>query len=119
MATSSAVVAESWKEKAAKKKASILEQNPDRWRLSKADLKRARRQQDLIGPFIRSFLTPETIRIISLDTADIVAALQNGELTAVQVVTAFCHCAAVAHQIVRLPLSSTHSLSVSVIFPVC
>jgi amidase len=111
MATSSAVVAESWKEKAEKKKASILERIPDRWRLSKADLKRARQQRDLTGPFIQSFLPPEVIKIISLGAADIVAALQNRELTAVQVATAFCHCAAVAHQIVRLSLSSTLSLS--------
>ena len=111
MMTTSTLVAESWEERAANKRKNILEQIPDEWRLNATDLERASKQLDLTGRFIQSLLTRETVEITSLDTVDIVAALQRQEYSAVQVVTAFCHSAAVAHQIVR------HTLSVS-LFPV-
>ena len=109
MMTTSTLVAGSWEERAANKRANILEQIPDEWRLNATDLERASKQLDLTGRFIQSLLTRETVEITSLDTVDIVAALQRQEYSAVQVVTAFCHSAAVAHQIVR------HTLSVSLL----
>ena len=109
MMTTSTLVAESWEERAANKRKNILEQIPDEWRLNATDLERASKQLDLTGRFIQSLLTRETVEITSLDTVDIVAALQRQEYSAVQVVTAFCHSAAVAHQIVR------HTLSVSLL----
>ena len=49
---------------------------------------------------IRLVLDAQTIKITSLDTAAIVVALRRREFSAVEVVTAFCHAAAVSHQIV-------------------
>ena len=91
---------EPWQERAAAKRASILESIPKRWKLTQADLSRASKQRDLTGSFIQEFLATETIAIISQETEAIIQSLQKQEVSAVQVATAFCQAAAVAHQIV-------------------
>lgn len=93
-------VTESWEQRAQNKRESTLNCIPSKWRLKISDLDRAGRQRDLTGHFIEGFLDPETVQITALDTTEIVAALQNRTLSAVQVTTAFCQTAAVAHQIV-------------------
>ena len=92
--------APSWQEKAAAKRASILQSIPEKWRLSASDLERAAKQRVLAGGFIQGLLGEETVAITIRETPDIVTALQKRELSAVQVATAFCHAAAVAQQIV-------------------
>jgi len=98
--TSLSTTSESWEEKAQRKRESILAGIPKEWQLSTGDLERAQGQRDLTGPFINSFLTPETVAIISRDPCEIVALLQERNLSALQVATAFCQTAAIAHQIV-------------------
>ena len=89
-----------WEAKAAAKRASTLNKIPLEWRLSPEDLERASVQRDLTGPFIQGFLKVGDISIISMDSVPLVSALREGTLTAVQVSTAFCKTAAIAHQIV-------------------
>lgn len=94
------IEATSWEVKAAAKQAGTRAKIPPSWRLSAGDLQRAKNQQDLTGPFIRQFL-PENVNIItSKDSLELVESLRRGDLTAVEVATAFCKTAAVAHQIV-------------------
>ena len=91
-----------WEARAAAKRASTLEKIPWRWRLSPKDLERAAEQQNLTGAFIQQFLDEQDISIISMDSVPLANALMEGTLTAVQVTTAFCKTAAVAHQIVSI-----------------
>lgn len=89
----------SWEALAAAKRASTLAKIPQPWQLDPAQVDEAKRQRDLTGAFIQRFLQPGDTAIVSRDTADLVCAIKNGEHTAVQVTTAFCKTAAVAHQI--------------------
>lgn len=102
---------ESWQAKAQRKRDQILQGIPEQWRLSRTDLERAALQRDLTGSFIQSFLDQETIEITSLETNEIVRSLQDRTLSALQVTTAFCQAASVAHQIVRPPALATSSAS--------
>ncbi|KID87241.1 general amidase [Metarhizium guizhouense ARSEF 977] len=93
------IEATSWEVKAAAKRAGTWAKIPPSWRLSPGDLQRAKNQRDLTGPFIRQFL-PEDVNIItSKDSLELVESLRRGDLTAVEVTTAFCKTAAVAHEI--------------------
>ncbi|KAI0882064.1 amidase [Annulohypoxylon maeteangense] len=90
---------ESWKAKAAAKRANTLAKIYPQWRLSPGDIERASTQRDLTGPFIQQFLDHGDISIVSMDSLPIVNAIKQGSLTSLQVATAFCKAAAVAHQI--------------------
>ncbi|KAF5127739.1 Acetamidase [Metarhizium anisopliae] len=93
------IEATSWEVKATAKRAGTWAKIPPSWRLSAGDLQRAKNQRDLTGPFIRQFL-PENVNIItSKESLELVESLRRGDLTAVEVTTAFCKTAAVAHQI--------------------
>ncbi|GAW20091.1 hypothetical protein ANO14919_095870 [Xylariales sp. No.14919] len=89
----------SWQARAAAKREDTLNKIYPKWRLSPIDLARAKEQRNLTGSFIQQFLQAEEISIISRDSIDIVEAIKKGELTAVQVTSAFCKAAAIAHQI--------------------
>ncbi|KAH6889261.1 amidase signature domain-containing protein [Thelonectria olida] len=89
----------SWQAQAAAKRADTLSKIPLQWRLSPADLEKAAEQRDLTGAFIQSFLDPDDICIISMESVPIVDAVKKGQISATQVTTAFCRAAAVAHQI--------------------
>lgn len=90
----------SWEVRAAAKRADTLNKIRPQWRLGPADLAEARKQRDLTGPFIQQFLEADEISIILRDSVAIVEDIKRGHLTAVQVTTAFCKTAAIAHQIV-------------------
>ncbi|KAI0205858.1 amidase signature domain-containing protein [Astrocystis sublimbata] len=89
----------SWEALAAAKRANTLEKIPVEWRLSPTDLAEAKEQRDLTGPFIRKFLGANVTSIISKDSTQLVEDISAARLTAVQVTSAFCKTAAVAHQI--------------------
>lgn len=91
---------EAWKEKAAAKRTATLSKIRAEWRLSSDDMDRAKQQLNLSGPFMQQFLDDTEISITQLDSVPLVEAIKSREYTAVQVATAFCHRAAVAHQIV-------------------
>lgn len=85
-----------WEARAAAKRADTLNKIYPRWRLSAQDVKRASERRDLTGPFIQGFLSQQEISILSMDTVPIVNAIKQGQLTSVQVATAFlqgcCRC---------------------------
>jgi amidase len=94
-----------WEVKSAIKRADTLSKIPEQWRLSRADIERARAQRDLTGDFIGQWLDPETKKIVAMDSQSIVHDIRYKKLTAVQVCNAFCHSAAIAHQLVGYPTS--------------
>lgn len=89
-----------WETKAAAKRSSTMARIQAAWKLSSHDLQRAKTQRDLTGPFVKQLLAEDDISIISKDSVDLVECLRHGSFTAVEVTTAFCKTAAVAHQIV-------------------
>ncbi|KAK0622386.1 amidase signature domain-containing protein [Immersiella caudata] len=93
------VPAESWEARAAGKRARTLAKIPRAWRLDPAQLNSAKRQRNLTGAFINRFLQPREIEIVSQDSVELTRAISNAEISAVEVTTAFCKTAAVAHQI--------------------
>ncbi|EKJ74561.1 hypothetical protein FPSE_05311 [Fusarium pseudograminearum CS3096] len=88
-----------WESRAAAKRAEVLDKIRPEWRLSPKDLERARQQRDITGPFIQQFLDERDVSVTSMTSAPILKALGEGKLSAVQVASAFCKRAAVAHQI--------------------
>ncbi|KAK4142635.1 Acetamidase [Dichotomopilus funicola] len=88
-----------WEARAAAKRASTLARIPQAWRLDPAQLDEAKGQRDLTGAFIHRFLQSRDIEIISQDSLELTRAIGSAKLTAVEVTTAFCKTAAVAHQI--------------------
>ncbi|SPQ25315.1 e2c75827-595e-449a-97b6-d64331a02715 [Thermothielavioides terrestris] len=88
-----------WEVRAAAKRASTLEKIPPEWRLTPAQLAEAANQRDLTGPFIQKFLSAEDVAIVTKDSVEIVKDIKAKKLSALQVTTAFCKTAAVAHQI--------------------
>jgi amidase len=55
-----------------------------------------------VTEYIRQFLTAREIEITEVDAADIVAKTSSGVWKAREVAEAFCHRAALAHQLVRI-----------------
>jgi amidase len=99
----------SWQEKAAVKRAATNAKIPQKWRLTKADLDRAKEQVQLTGPFIQSFLAEAERDIVGHDAPALVKKLASREYTALQVAEAYCKTAAIAHQIVLYPSSLERS----------
>ncbi|KAI1125900.1 amidase signature domain-containing protein [Nemania abortiva] len=89
----------SWMARAAAKRADTLNKIPPEWRLGPADLAEAEKQKDLTGPFIQQFLDADEISIVSNDSVQLVEDIKAAKLSAVQVTSAFCKTAAIAHQI--------------------
>jgi hypothetical protein len=93
----------SWEAKAAAKRSETLAKIPPEWRLSAADLDKAKQRRDLTGPgrpFIEDFLTPQETAVVEQNAHALLTQLRQGEYSAVQVTSAFCKAAAIAHQIV-------------------
>lgn len=96
------MTAESWQDRAAAKRASILAEIPAEWRLDKADIERAEKQRVLAGPFIEQLLGADTLSIVGKDSVPLADGIKNGTYTSEQVTAAFCKSAAIVHQIVRI-----------------
>ncbi|KAJ4312584.1 hypothetical protein N0V84_009867 [Fusarium piperis] len=89
----------SWEARAAAKRAATLAKISQSWRLGSEDLDRASQQRDLTGSFINGLLDKQTVSITSMDSLLILESISSGRLSAIEVATAFCRTAAVAHQI--------------------
>ena len=94
------VPSEPWQAKANAKTTATLNKIYSEWRLSKAELEKASKQRDLTGPFIQQYLRADEQAIVNQESVTIVARIQEGNLTAKQVTSAFCKAAAISHQIV-------------------
>lgn len=92
-------MAEDW-QKAAKAKAdSVLSLIPKEWRIS--DIPSAEEQRDVTGEFVRKYLDEKEIEITETDAVGVVEKTTSGQWKAVEVAKAFCHRAAIAHQLVN------------------
>jgi amidase len=95
-----------WKEKAATKREKLLSLIPREWRLPSplpppADL------PNVTGPEIRRYLSTKEIEITETNAIDLVRKTSSGEWRCEGVIRAFCHRAAVAHQMVGFRFSFT------------
>ena len=87
-----------WKQLAKDKADSVLNLIPKEWRLEKIPTKEE--QRDVTGSYIQQFLSKEEIKITETDAVGIVANTVGGVWSCVEVTKAFCHRAALAHQLV-------------------
>lgn len=92
----------SWKAKGKKKAGSVNSLIPLEWRIP-GGAPSIKDQRDVRGPYIHQFLSPKEIEITETDAVEIVNKTSAGTWTAVEVITAFCHRAALAHQLVYRP----------------
>lgn len=88
-----------WQELAEKKRQSLLALIPPDWRIP-PPLPTAEEQKDVTGAFVQQFLSKREIEITETSATEILGRTTTGKWTATEVVTAFCHRAALAHQLV-------------------
>lgn len=89
---------EDWKKTADAKRESILAAIPKEWHLEK--IPSPEEQKDVTGKYVQQFLTDKEVEITETDAVGIVEKTTSGAWTAVDVIKAFCHRAAIAHQLV-------------------
>ncbi|KAJ5603884.1 hypothetical protein N7537_006840 [Penicillium hordei] len=87
-----------WQLKGEAKRQSILNAIPKNWQL-KYPVPPATELRDVTGDYIRQYLTEREIEITETDAVDIVEQTSTGRWSAVEVTEAFCHRAALAHQL--------------------
>lgn len=88
-----------WEELASKKRQSVESLIPAQWRI--ANPPSNEEQRNVTGSYIHQFLNPQEIEITETDAVGVAANTTTGAWSAESVTTAFCHRAAVAHQLVR------------------
>lgn len=88
-----------WRAQSEAKRQSILNAIPEKWRLQDP-VPPATELRDVTG-YIRQYLTEREIDITETDAVDIAAQTTTGTWSATEVTEAFCHRAALAHQLVR------------------
>lgn len=88
-----------WKEIAQAKAKSVNDLVPKEWRLEK--IPAPEEQRDVTGSYIQRFLDKKEIEITETDAVGIVKQTSSGAWSAVEVAKAFCHRAAIAHQLVN------------------
>lgn len=92
-------MASDWKQSAKDKADQVLSLIPEEWRIK--DIPSAEQQRDVTGDFIRKYLNEKEIAITETDAVGVVEKTLSGQWTAVDVTKAFCHRAAIAHQLVN------------------
>jgi amidase len=97
----------SWRNLARQKRESILAAIPPEWII--ADLPSLEEKRDVTGDYIRGFLTEREAEITETDAEKIVNKTTTGQWLAEEVTRAFCHRAALAHQLVPVPQSEIES----------
>ncbi|PVI01725.1 amidase [Periconia macrospinosa] len=88
-----------WKQRAQEKREAILAAIPTEWRISNPPS--VEDQLDVTGPYIHQFLSPQEIEITETTADGIVANTSTGAWKAEDVARAFCHRAALAHQLLH------------------
>lgn len=92
-------MAPDWKATAQAKADDVLYLIPKEWRIEKTPP--AEEQKDVTGAYIHQFLSKQEIAITETDAVGIVKQTTSGAWSAVDVAKAFCHRAALAHQMVN------------------
>lgn len=91
-------VLSSWEQEAKAKRDSVNALIPEPWRLP--SIPSSTEQKDVTDGFVRQFLTAKEVEITETDACRIVLRTASGEWKAREVAEAFCHRAALAHQLV-------------------
>lgn len=87
-----------WERTAKAKRDSVDALIPESWRIKDAPSRE--KQVVVTGSYIQSFLTEDEIKITETDAATIARNISQHGWKAVDVIKAFCHRAALAHQLV-------------------
>lgn len=87
----------SWQDAAAKKREAISALVPQEWRVD--NVPSVEEQVD-VTDYIKQYLSEEELSITEIDADQIVEKTASGAWTAEKVTRAFCHRAALAHQLV-------------------
>lgn len=88
-----------WRKRGQDKAQSVLDLIPPEWRLT--SLPAIEEQRDITGAYMRQFLNEHEARITESDAIDVVKKCANGTWSSVEVTKAFCHRAAIAHQLLN------------------
>ncbi|KAJ6786038.1 hypothetical protein PWT90_06572 [Aphanocladium album] len=88
-----------WEEAAAQKRAAVNDLIPSAWRISRVPP--VEEQPNIAGDYIRQFLTAHEVEITETEATAILAKTTSGTWTAKEVTAAFCHRAALGHQLVN------------------
>lgn len=88
-----------WKKIAKEKADSVFSLIPKEWRIEK--LPSVEEQRDVTGTYVQQFLSKQEIEITETDAVGIVARTSTGQWKSVDVTKAFCHRAALAHQLLN------------------
>ena len=91
------IMTSSWQDAAARKRESISSLIPTEWRVD--NLPTVKEQVDVTN-YVKQYLSEEELGITESDANQIVEKTTSGTWTAEQVTRAFCHRAALAHQLV-------------------
>ncbi|KAF1972622.1 amidase [Bimuria novae-zelandiae CBS 107.79] len=92
-------MADSWQDRAKQKREAILAAIPLEWRIK--DLPSVEEKRDVTGDYISGFLSEKEVAITETDAEKIVEKTAKGEWKAEEVARAFCHRAALAHQLLN------------------
>lgn len=88
-----------WESLASAKRASLLSLIPSKWRLDLKEVPSTSKLRDFTA-YVPRFLDPRELQITNASSDAILANIRAAEWSAVEVTRAFCHCAAIAHQLV-------------------
>ncbi|KAK4508799.1 hypothetical protein PRZ48_002538 [Zasmidium cellare] len=88
-----------WKKIGKDKADAVLSLIPKEWRLPA--IPSPEEQRDITGPYIQQFLSKKEVEITETDAVGIVKNTTAGAWSAVEVAKAFCHRAAIAHQLLN------------------
>ncbi|KAJ9315160.1 hypothetical protein DTO271D3_4613 [Paecilomyces variotii] len=89
-----------WKAAAEAKRQAVLDLIPEKWRIQEP-IPSPLELRDVTAGYIQQFLNARELEITETDAVGIVERTTLGQWTAVEVTEAFCHRAALAHQLVN------------------
>lgn len=95
-------MSKSWEQRAQEKREAILAAIPQEWRIENPPL--VEEQVDVTGKFVQQFLSEREVEITETTADEIVKRTVSGRWSAEEVTRAFCHRAAIAHQLVWILL---------------
>jgi len=102
-------MARSWQTLAKEKRDTVNSLIPKEWLIPQ--LPPPQELRDVTGKYIQQYLSPREITITETDAEGIAAHTTTGKWKAVEVAKAFCHRAAIAHQMVNITISGLSFLA--------
>lgn len=95
-----------WQKIASEKREANMTKIRPEWLLEPQVLEDGRSRRSIVGDYMESLLDTKSRYVTDMDVPELVARMESGALSAVEVVTAFCKRAAYAHQLVSLAPSA-------------